>query len=242
MHLILSLLSTTNTIFCLFYRKCKFRTENEITFAVRTGCISIVKKLATKENVFLSDETSLCPYQISYQHENIHEFLKHLTKQTDESQYSELKDWYKRVRKSNTMYTPSIKNAMNKTETELFLEQSVLFADIALCSATQELFDQLLSFMKLCSNEMSQNKNYAFLQFTPMQSGSIREKTKTFTPNEGDITCVVDDTTGLKILDESKSQSTIKVNREVANRGWVELCLDNFILCPKLLSAFLREC
>ena len=85
---------------------------------------------------------------------------------------------------------------------------------------------------------MSQNKNYAFLQFTPMQSGSIREKTKTFTPNEGDITCVVDDTTGLKILDETKSQSTIKVNRKVANRGWVELCLDNFILCPKLLSAF----
>ena len=129
MHLILSLLSKTNKIFCLFYRKCKFRTENEITFAVRTGCISIVKKLATKENVFLSDETSLCPYQISYRHENIHEFLKHLTKQTDESQYSELKDWYKRVRRSNTMYTPSIKNAMNKTETELFLEQSVLFAD-----------------------------------------------------------------------------------------------------------------
>ena len=85
---------------------------------------------------------------------------------------------------------------------------------------------------------MSQNKSYAFLQFTPMQSGSIREKTKTFTPNEGDITCVVDDATGLEILDGKKSQSTIKVNSKIANRGWVELCLDNFILCPKLLSAF----
>ena len=187
--------------------------------------------------MFQMDDTSKCPYEIAYQHKHIHRYVCSLVKMTDRARFSEIMNWYKKVLNSKTMYNPKKKKKkLSKAKIKTFLVQSVLFADEVLGPASCALFHQLLSIIKKCSHEISNSTAYAFLAFTPIQSGSIREKTKTYVPNESDLTCVVKDTKGLEILEGNKSQSMIRVNAD-ANRGWVSLCLGNNILCPKLLSS-----
>ena len=224
--------------------------------------MEMVKKFVSKENVFELDGSSMCPFEISIQHPNIHQHLLEITKSHDESQFPvPMEDWYKKVQNSKTVYRPpetckaqdenetKVQNkttayrstekskALDKNETKLFLTQAPLFDDNVLLPASRLLCKKLLSVLKDCSVEISQSTNYAFLAYTPVQSGSMREGTKTFVPEETDITCKLNDVTGLEILDKKKSQSVIRVRGNIAHSGWAKLCKENDILCPKLLSS-----
>ena len=247
-------------------RKCKFKGESEATFATRLGSMEMVKKLVSKENVFERDGSSMCPFEISIQHPNIHQHLLKLTKPQDKSRFSEtLEDWYEKVQNSKTVYRPPEKSkalvenetkvqtsrtahrftekskALDKNEIKLFLTQAPLFNDAILLSASRLLCRKLLLVLQLCSDEISQSTKYAFLAYTPVQSGSMREGTKTFVPEETDITCKLNDVTGLEILDKEKSQSVIRVKGNIAHSGWAKLCIENDILCPKMLSSTFTE-
>ena len=213
----------------------------------------MVKLWCSNENIFHLDETSVCPYQLSYQHPDINTFLQALI--TDSSalkSYPEMNQWYRKVNNSNTVYDSKVKHDKCKDRNlEEFFNQSILLADNALSFvstpfiallhalsfASPPFIDLLHGAMTEFSNTMAKNKKYAHLEYKAVISGSLREQTKTFVPCEGDVTCVAIYTQGLEIINNTDSQTAIKVNPEIAKNNWSRLCIGQNFLCPKHLQS-----
>ena len=86
------------------------------------------------------------------------------------------------------------------------------------------------------SKTMAKSPKYAYLEYKPVISGSLREKTKTFVPSEGDVTCVAMHTQGLEIMNNQTSQTVIRVNLGIADKEWSRVCIEGNVLCPKHLQ------
>ena len=118
----------------------------------------------------------------------------------------------------------------------MFLMQSLLFKDENLCGKSRSLSCDVVGVMQGFSNNMEGDPEYSFLAFTPVTSGSMREETKTFSPNEFDLTLAIKNTTGLEIENKETSRSLVKVN-DTADRRWLGLCIkDTNVLCPTKLK------
>ena len=114
--------------------------------------------------------------------------------------------------------------------------QSLLFKDKILSSNSRVLSGDVVEIMQRFSDNMEEDPEYSFLAFTPVINGSMREETKTFVPNEFDLSLAVKKTTGLEIADKEKSYSLVKVN-DTADRRWLGLCFeDTNVLCPNKLK------
>ena len=237
-----------STTFFYFYRKCKFSGENELTFAVRIGSRVMTEKFLElkqeQKKIFdetAPDGTSISAFQISYQHERIHDIMK--PRVSDQrafagNQSADYKEWYTKINRTASVYSPGQKqSALDKDDTEIFLKQSLLFDDEILGEPSNKLFESLLDDMTEFSSMFEQSSEFSFLAFTPRKGGSMRERTKTFAPNEFDLSLALKYTTGLKIIDQQKSQSAVQVDK-TADKGWKDLCIEKSdILCPKKLKS-----
>ena len=213
--------------FCSAYRK--FRNGKGFTKG-RAIC-----KL--RNAVFKTDETSISAFEISYQHKEINKFLKAKVSKHSQSRCGEMKAWYTRIENSKSTYCSRSKSPyLTKKDTEMFLTQSLLFKDENLCGKSRSLSCDVVGVMQGFSTIMEEDPEYSFLAFTPVISGSMREETKTFCPNEFDLTLAIKSTTGLEIENKVTSRSLVKVN-DTADRRWLGLCIKNSnVLCPTKLK------
>ena len=204
----------------------------------------MVKLWSSKENISQCDLTSACPYQLSYQHPVLNKYLRTRVTIFKRKRFLEMKKWYAKVNNSNTVYDSQVKHKQyKKRNLKEFFNQSLLFADNALSSRSSQMILLLHKAMAEFSKTITENPKYAYLKYTPVISGSLREKTNTFVPCEGDVTCVAIHTQGLVIQNNEASQSAIKVNLEIADKNWSRLCIKDKrssvrnVLCPKRLQS-----
>ena len=198
----------------------------------------MVKLWSSSESIFDCDATGMCPFYLSLQHEEVYKIVTQFINprnvhKYDPKYWEEMTEWYERIGNCDTIYGL---RATSYTDCIEFLEQSVLYKDSTLWSPTVELFDSLIAIMNEFSRTISSSAKYSFLAFNAEKSGSLREGTKTFVPNEADITCVAQDTTGLKINDSLSSQSSIQVLETHAHKNWLRVCRSENILCPQKLE------
>ena len=155
-----------------------------------------------------------------------------------QNESAENEEWYRRIKRSTCVYIPgSEQSTLNKKDIESFLQQSLLFEDEIYGEASHKLFESLLEDMTEFSTIIEQDPEFSFLAFTPRKSGSMREQTKTFAPNEFDLNFALKNTNGLRIIDQQNSQSAVQVD-DTADKRWKALCIENSdILCPKKLKS-----
>ena len=166
---------------------------------------------SVEDAVFQIDQTSNCAFQISYKHidayPDIHKFMKSKIRVHKQSKFMEIEEWYKRIDGSTSIYHPEEEQTTKHTyNIELFLKQSLLFKDERLRVYSHKLFQNIEGVLEDFSDIMKHDPKYSFLAFTPVISGSMREQTKTFCPNEFDSTLVLKHIRGLEI--ESKENSS----------------------------------
>ena len=149
----------------------------------------------------------------------------------------EMEAWYRRMENSKTIYHPhSQQPIIVKEAAEVFLKQSLLFRDENFGHESHLMSYDVVELMTGFSAIMEEDEEYSFLAFVPIMSGSMREKTKTFSPNEFDLTLALKNTTGLEIVNKKRSYSLVKVY-DTADRRWLSLCIkDTNILCPTKLK------
>ena len=203
----------------------------------------MVKLWSSKESIFQCDLTSVCPYQLSYQHPDLKKYLQSLIT-CSETGFPEMERWYKTVNYANSVYDPHVAHGRYKEEElENFFIESLMFEDNALSLRSSQMIALLHKSMTEFSNTMAKNPKYAYLEYQPVISGSLREKTKTFVPCEADITCAAIHTHGLEIMNNEDSQTAIKVKPEIARNkdldrnNFSNLCIENNVLCPKRLQS-----
>ena len=144
--------------FCHF-RKCKFKGESNLTFAVRIGCKKMVKLWSSKECIFQCDLTSVCPYQLSYQHPDINKYLRTLITSSEQI-FPEMEQWYKRSNYTNSVYDPHVAHdEYKKEELENFFTESLLFEDTILSLRSSEMIELLHRAMTEFSNTMAKAGN-----------------------------------------------------------------------------------
>ena len=230
------------SILChLFCSKCKFRGETNLTFAVRIGCLRMIRLWISQENILDCDDTGTCAFQLSYQHKEVYFMLCRYVKiELRDKLYDlysgQMNEWYDRVANSKTTYDFFPKDVPNTLFCKSFLTKSDLQEDKSLWIASMNLFDSLIVIMDNFSKTISRSKQYSFLEFKAKKCGSLREGTKTFVPNEADITCIATHTEGLEIIDTESSQSWIRVIKSEANANWSRLCIEQDILSPQKLE------
>ena len=226
------------------YRKCKFSGESPLTFAVRIGSLEMIKVLLKEEQyanlesaILKNDETSINAFDISYQHKYINKFMKAKVSRHIQSRCVEMEAGYRRIENSKSIYCSKSKQSiMTKKETEVFLMKSLLFEDENLSHKSRSLSSEVVGVMQGFSTAMEEDPEYSFIAFTPVLTGSMRDETKTFSPNEFDLTLAIKNTTGLEIEDKEGWYSLVKVN-DTADRRWLGLCIkNNNVLCPKKLK------
>ena len=191
----------------------------------------------SQENIFDCDDTGMSAFQISYQQKDVYNMLNQYVtvekRECFESKYSkQMNDWYDRLENCNTMYCKSQKMVIEYPESVNFLAKSVLQNNKSLWDASCDMRDSLIEIMNEFSSTISRSQTYSFLAFTALKCGSLREGTKTFVPNEADITCVSTHTDGIEILDTISSQSCIHVSNP--NAGWSRLWTGGYSLASKI--------
>ena len=101
----------------------------------------------------------------------------------------------------------------------------------------KDVTDSAFQIAKQISQAMKSNNSLAFMEFEPIISGSMVEKTKCFYPNEVDIMCQFLHTESLKI----RQINTFVEFEETGETDWTSVCYaDKVVRAPLVLRAFLN--